>query len=143
MPKGDFGNKRNTKGFDKNKQNINKKGPPEKVLTSLTAYIEKTYGKRPPKNEVIQLLEYIECLPIDRLTEFLKDKQIPVIVQAYGRLLLSGEAKEFRRVQAAEMINDRLHGRPKQATEITGKDGKDLIPPAITKIEIVRGTKQI
>ena len=26
MPKGDFGNKRNTEGFDKNKQNINKKG---------------------------------------------------------------------------------------------------------------------
>ena len=127
MPKGDFGNKRNTKGFDKNKQNINKKGAPEKVLTSLTDYFEQKYGKKPAKNEVLGLLEYIECLAVNKLVEFIKDKRIPVIVQAYGRLLLSGEQKEFRRVQAAEMINDRLHGKPKQATEVTGKDGKDLI----------------
>lgn len=126
MPKGDFGNKRNTKGFDKNKQNINKKGAPEKVLTSLTDYFEQKYGKKPAKNEVLGLLEYIECLAVDKLVEFIKDKRIPVIVQAYGRLLLSGEQKEFRRVQAAEMINDRLHGKPKQATEITGKDGNSL-----------------
>ena len=126
MPKGDFGNKRNTKGFDKNKQNINKKGAPEKVLTSLTDYFEQKYGKKPAKNEVRGLLEYIEFLAVDKLVEFIKDKRIPVIVQAYGRLLLSGEQKEFRRVQAAEMINDRLHGKPKQATEITGKDGENL-----------------
>ena len=126
MPKGDFGNKRNTKGFDKNKQNINKKGAPEKVLTSLTDYFEQKYGKKPAKNEVLGLLEYIECLAVNKLVEFIKDKRIPVIVQAYGRLLLSCEQKEFRRVQAAEMINDRLHGKPKQATEITGKDGSNL-----------------
>ena len=141
MPKGDFGNKRNSNGFNKNKENINKKGAPEKVLTSLTDYFEQKYGKKPAKNEVLGLLEYIECLPVNKLVEFIKDKKIPVIVQAYGRLLLSGEQKEFRRVQAAELINDRLHGRPKQATEITGKDGKDLIPPQITEIEIIKTQK--
>lgn len=120
MSKGDFGNKRNSKGFDKNKQNINKKGAPVKVLTSLTDYFEKTYGNRPPKGEVLSLMEYVESLPIEKLIEFLKDKSIPVIIQAYGRLLLTGEQKDFRKVQAAEMINDRLHGRPKQATELTG-----------------------
>ena len=102
-------------------------GNNKKILTTLTDYIEKTYGKRPPKGEVLSLLEYIECLPVKDLTEFIKDTSIPVIVQAYGRLLLSGDAKEFRRVQGAEMINDRIHGKPKQATELTGKDGKDLI----------------
>jgi len=129
------------KGFKERPENINKKGAPEKVLTSLTDYIEKTYGKKPPKGEVIALMEYIECLAIDKLTEFLKDKQIPVIVQAYGRLLLTGDQKEMRRVQGAEMINDRIHGRPKQATEVTGKDGKDLIPEMITQIEIVKTVK--
>lgn len=133
--------KRNTKGFDKNPQNINRKGRPKDVLVSLTSYIEKSYGKRPPKGEVLSLLEYIECLAVEDLKEFIKDDSIPVIVQAYGRLLLSGEQKEFRRVQAAEMINDRLHGKPKQATEITGKDGKDLIPPSIKEIEIIKTQK--
>lgn len=141
MPKGDFGNKRNSKGFKTNPQNINKKGAPEKVLTSLTEYFEKTYGKRPPKGEVLALMEYVESLSVKNLKEFVQDIEIPTIVAAYGRLLLTGEQKDFRRVQAAEMINDRLHGKPKQATELTGKDGKDLIPPTITQIEIVKTQK--
>ena len=118
--------KRNTNGFKTNKQNINRKGRPKDVLVSLTSYIEKSYGKRPPKGEVLSLLEYIECLAVEDLKEFIKDESIPVIVQAYGRLLLSGDPKELRRVQGAELINDRLHGKPKQATEITGKDGSNL-----------------
>jgi len=133
--------KRNTNGFKTNKQNINRKGRPKDVLVSLTSYIEKSYGKRPPKGEVLSLLEYIECLAVEDLKEFIKDDSIPVIVQAYGRLLLSGDPKELRRVQGAEMINDRLHGKPKQATEITGKDGKDLIPPSIKEIEIIKTQK--
>ena len=119
--------KRNTNGFKTNKQNINRKGRPKDVLVSLTSYIEKSYGKRPPKGEVLSLLEYIECLAVEDLKEFIKDESIPVIVQAYGRLLLSGDPKELRRVQGAEMINDRLHGKPKQATEVTGKDGGNLV----------------
>ena len=126
MPKGDFGNKRNTKGFNKNPNNINRKGRKKNVLNSLTEYLEKTYGSRPPKGEVQDMLQYIECLPVEDLKNFIKDPNIPVIIQAYGRLLLSGEPKELRRVQGAELINDRLHGRPKQATEITGKDGNSL-----------------
>ena len=126
MPKGDFGNKRNTKGFNKNPNNINRKGRKKNVLNSLTEYLEKTYGSRPPKGEVQDMLQYIECLAVEDLRNFIKDENIPVIIQAYGRLLLSGDPKELRRVQGAELINDRLHGRPKQATEITGKDGNSL-----------------
>ena len=106
------------KGLDKNPQNINKKGVPKKVLTSLLDYCEKHYGKRPPKAEVIPLMEYIECLPVDQLALFIEDTSIPAIVQAYGRLLLKGDTKDFRKVQAAEMINDRIHGKPKQSTQI-------------------------
>ena len=129
------------KGFDKNPNNINRKGRKKNVLNSLTEYLEKTYGSRPPKGEVQDMLQYIECLAVEDLRNFIKDENIPVIIQAYGRLLLSGDPKELRRVQGAELINDRLHGRPKQATEITGKDGKDLIPPQITEIEIIKTQK--
>jgi hypothetical protein len=63
-------------------------------------------------------MEYIESLSVEKLAEFVKDKGIPAIVQAYGRLLLTGDNKDFRRVQGAEMINDRLHGKPKQISEV-------------------------
>ena len=108
MPKGDFGNKRNTKGFNKNPNNINRKGRKKNVLNSLTEYLEKTYGSRPPKGEVQDMLQYIECLAVEDLRNFIKDENIPVIIQAYGRLLLSGDPKELRRVQGAELINDIL-----------------------------------
>ena len=109
------------KGFDKNPNNINRKGRKKNVLNSLTEYLEKTYGSRPPKGEVQDMLQYIECLAVEDLRNFIKDENIPVIIQAYGRLLLSGDPKELRRVQGAELINDRLHGKPKQATDITGQ----------------------
>ena len=114
-------NLKKRKGFDKNPQNINLKGRNKNVLNSLTEYIEKTYGKRPPKGEVLSLLEYIECLAVKDLKKFIKDERIPAIVQAYGCVLLWGDPKELRKVQGAELINDRLHGRPKQATDITGQ----------------------
>ena len=118
MHKNSLNNLKKAKRFDKHPEFINKNGRPEKVLATITDYIEKKYGKRPAKNEVLELLQYIECLPIDKLTEFVKDKAIPVILLAYGRLLLTGDQKELRRVQGAEMINDRIHGRPKQSNEI-------------------------
>jgi len=130
--------KDNTNGFQKNPQNINRSGKNKKILTSLTDYFEKIYGKRPPKGEVLSLMEYIECLPVKDLKEFIKDEKLPAPLQAYGSLLLTGDAKEFRRVQGAEMINDRIHGKPKQATEVTGRDGESLtinFIPAQKKIE--------
>jgi hypothetical protein len=96
----------------------NPNGRPKSVAVSLTQYIERKYGKRPPKAEVLALMEYIESLSVEHLTEFVKDKGIPAIVQAYGRLLLTGDNKDFRRVQGAEMINDRIHGKPKQTATI-------------------------
>lgn len=120
-------NLKKAKGFDKNPQNINRTGVNKKTLTALTDYFEKKYGKRPPKGEVLSLMEYIECLPVKDLKEFIKDERIPAIVQAYGCVVLYGDPKELRRVQGAEMINDRIHGRPKQSTEVTGKDGENLV----------------
>lgn len=129
MPKKPFNGNKDGRGFDKNPQNINRRGKPKYVLTQLREYLEKHYGKRPPKGEVRELMEYIECLSMEELKLFIADKKIPVILQAYGRLLLTGDQKDFRRVQAAEMINDRLHGKPKQSTDITS-NGNELQSPS-------------
>lgn len=135
MPKGDFGGKRNTRGFDKNPKGINKKGPPRKVITDVLEYCKKKYGEKPPKSQVIELLEFVEKLNQKELQDFIKDETVPMVVIAYASLLLSGENKDLRRIQAAEIIQDRLRGRPKQQTEVTNPDGS-LTP--ITKIIIER-----
>lgn len=116
------------KGFDKRPENINRKGRPKPVLMSVMEYLEKEYGKPIPKAESIRLLEYIETLPIVKLSEFVKDQKLPAIVQAYGRLLLTGDQKDMRRVSAAELIKDRVHGRPKQSVEHSGEIITQLTP---------------
>ena len=74
------------------------------------------------------MIEYVECLQMVELKRFIEDEKTPALLAAYGRLLISGDSKDLRRCQAAEMIQDRLHGRPKQSTEVSGKDGQPLMP---------------
>lgn len=139
----------NVKGktFKDKPERINRKGRPKYVLTTLREYLEKTYGQRPPKGEVRDMMEYIECLSMQDLKVFIADPKVPVIIQAYGRLLLSGDQKDFRRVQAAEMISDRLHGRPKQATEIglsgtiTQTSEYDLSKLSVRALKELQGAK--
>jgi hypothetical protein len=121
-------NKRNTKGLDKHPENINRKGRPRHIKFQLLEYIKNTYGESIPKDQSIKLLEYIETLPNVKLAEFVKDQNLPAIVQAYGRLLLTGDQKDMRRVSAAELIKDRVHGKPKQSVEHSGEIITQLTP---------------
>lgn len=102
-------------------ETMNPNGRPKNALTSIMEYIEKEYGKPIPKAESIRLLEYIETLPVAELASFVKDDKLPAIVQAYGRLLLTGDQKDMRRVSAAELIKDRVHGKPLQAIKHSGE----------------------
>lgn len=109
------------KGFDKNPQNINRNGAPKKVLKTLMESLREKYGEPIGKAESHELMVYIETLPVQKLAEFVKDQELPAAVQAYARLLLTGDAKDIRRVSAAEMIKDRVHGKPIQAVKHTGE----------------------
>lgn len=122
------------KGFDKRPQNINKNGAPKKVLKTLMESLKEKYGEPIGKAESHELMIYIETLPIAELASFVKDDKLPAIVQAYGRLLLTGDQKDMRRVSAAELIKDRVHGKPKQSVDLSGgfevkrKTVADLFP---------------
>jgi hypothetical protein len=118
------------KGFDKHPENINRKGAPKKVLRTLMETLKKEYGEPISKTESKDLLIYIETLPVHKLTDFVKDEKIPAIVQAYARLLLTGEQKDLRRVNAAELIKDRNHGKAKQAIDLSNED-KSMTPTVI------------
>ncbi len=55
-----------------------------------------------------------------------------------AKVCKSGKS-ESARVAAACAILDRAYGKPKQQTELTGKDGKDLIPDKpIDDLELAR-----
>lgn len=112
----------------------NPNGRPKNALTSIMEYIEKEYGKPIPKAESIRLLEYIETLPVAELASFVKDDKLPAIVQAYGRLLLTGDQKDMRRVSAAELIKDRVHGKPKQTLDHTTKGESLNKKPDLSKL---------
>lgn len=107
-------------------ETANPNGRPKRMLTKLMDYFEKEYGKRPPKSEVIELLEYLMCLPSEKLKKMEQDENTPAIIRAYARLLIGGEAKDFRRVQAAEMITDRVHGKAVQTKKIGGLEGEPV-----------------
>jgi len=110
-------NSKSLKNLDKRKtfkdrpHDINRKGKPDGVVKTLLEQIELKYGKRGSKEDAIKMLEYIETLPVSKLAEFVKDDTIPAIVQAYGRLILTGDGKDFRRVSGAEIVKDRIHGK--------------------------------
>jgi hypothetical protein len=66
------------------------------------------------------------CLPSEKLKKMEQDENTPAIIRAYARLLIGGEAKDFRRVQAAEMITDRVHGKAVQTKKIGGLEGEPV-----------------
>lgn len=113
MAKGDFGNKRNTNGFDKTK----KGGRPKKVIKTLLEYVREKYKVNVGKSEMQELKSMVECMPPDELKDFVQDPKVPAAVQAYGRLILTGDSKDFRRLQGAEILSNRVHGTPKQTID--------------------------
>ncbi len=103
-------------------ERINKSGANRKTATALIHYIQKQYGIKPLKAEIRTMMEMVESLPAKDLRRFVKDPLLPVIVQNYGKLLLSGNQNDWRRVQGSEILNDRINGKVKQAIDLSVVD---------------------
>ena len=67
---------------------------------------------------------------------FAEEKEGVTALEAIIKVLRSQASKG--NLKAIEMVLDRLFGKVKQNYELTGKDGKDLIPPLI-QVEILKG----
>jgi hypothetical protein len=98
---------------------INKTGKNRKTATAIVAYMKREYGIKPLKAEIRDMMEMVESLPAKELRKFVKDPLIPVIVQNYGKLLLTGNSYDFRRVQGSEILNDRINGKVKQQVDLS------------------------
>ncbi|MFA5234207.1 MAG: hypothetical protein WC390_07390 [Sulfurimonas sp.] len=137
-PKTNFGDKQNTAGLDKHPENINKNGRPKDFLTALLK--EKIDSEN---NKIIITGEKVEQSEITGKWNKTGEQVTIEVLMPTKEMIITALLKKAAKqdLKAIDMIFDRVEGKPKQQTEITGKDGKDLIPPTITQIEIIKTTK--
>lgn len=107
----------------------NPNGRPVKLFSEISADWKKRGIERATPERVIEVFEYLLALPDAELREMKAGEGIPALMQM--------AAEEMTGKRKREILNDlldRAHGKATQRREITGKDGKDLIPvmPSIT-----------
>ena len=97
--------KRNTNGFDKNSQNINKKGRPKKIYTILK---ETGYSKDDIRTIFLELPMY----SMDELKNVTKKKEVPALVlivaKAIEQAINKGDYKQVKE------ILEQVIGKPEQ-----------------------------
>lgn len=124
------------KGFDKNPNNINRKGRPRRLVSSIVKELKEKGIAQVTPNDIIDIYESYLNLESKEIAEIANNEDNPYFARRVAKEMLSGKGFDI-----IERMIDRVHGKPKQATELTGKDGKDLIPPTITEIEIIKTQK--
>jgi hypothetical protein len=117
------------KGFDKRPENINRTGQNRKTISSVNLELENLGYTEATKQDITSCYLRLIQIPIPELESKVKDGTQPALVRIVGKAILSGKGFDV-----IEKILDRGIGKATGTIEVTGKDGKDLIPP---KIEFV------
>ncbi len=108
--------------FRERPQDINRVGPPRKLLSHLNAELKAKGYERVTSSQVIEAMEYLLNLPEDEIKAIAEDKERPYFFRRV--------AAKMGTNQGYEMIQDtldRVHGRAAQTHEIhVNKLGKDL-----------------
>ncbi|MBS3739716.1 MAG: hypothetical protein KGY51_12115 [Psychroflexus sp.] len=106
----------NTNGFQKNPQNINRKGRPRKLVGTVNIELEKKGVKEVSKEEIKSCYLRLINLEIDELQEMIENKEQPVLIRVVGKNILSGKGFDI-----IDKILDRSIGKSEQKTDITTK----------------------
>lgn len=108
MPQGDFGDKRNTNGFDKNPDNINREGRPKKIYTHIK---ELGYSADDLKACFGELVFYT----LNDLDEIINDESKPaitrIVAKAVKKSVKSGDMREIKDILEHSI------GKPTQMNE--------------------------
>ena len=124
------------KGFDKNPNNINRKGRPRRLVSSIIQDLKEKGIVQVKAIDIVEAFEMLFNLESKEIAEIANNDKNPYFIRRVAKEMLSGKGFDI-----IERMIDRVHGKPKQSTELTGKDGKDLIPPSIKEIEIIKTQK--
>ena len=106
--------KRNTNGFDKNPQNINKKGAPRKTINSVNQELEDRGITEATKEDIKSCYLRLINFQITELEEMSEDEKQPALIRIVAVAILSGKGFEI-----IEKILDRSIGKAEQKTDLT------------------------
>ena len=109
---------------------MNPNGRPRKTISAVNVELEAsgaTEGNKTRYNLVLPSFDS-SCQFPELEAKGVKDSQQPALVRIVGKAIISGKGFDV-----IEKVLDRGIGKPVNVTELTGKDGKDLIPKTVIK----------
>lgn len=116
MAKGDFGNKRNTNGLDKNPKNINVNGRPRKLISDVVNDLKKAGITPASKADIIACYLQLIQLPMSELKTRVEAADQPAMVRIVGKAILGGKGFEV-----IEKVLDRGIGKAEQNMKLEGE----------------------
>ena len=99
----------------------NPNGRPKKIITRLSEQIGMEFGIELSKADMYQLIQWALERNEPELTQITENAENPMFLINIAECLIND--KKNKRLTTVETIFDRVFGKPKQATELTGKDG--------------------
>jgi hypothetical protein len=108
----------------------NPKGPPPRLLSTITAELKAKGYERATANQVADAFETLMNVPQDELAKMVKDEKAPMSLRIVGKAMLT--AKGWEVLQA---MLDRAHGKAKQAIDMDVKGDQNI---TITREVITR-----
>lgn len=125
MAKGDFGNKRNSNGFAKNPQNINRKGAPRKTLKIVNDELELLGITEASSSDITSCYLRIVNMTILEVETRVRDANETLLFRVVGKAVLSGKGFDI-----IEKMLDRSIGKAQQSVDITTK-GNEIQPTKV------------
>ncbi len=112
-----FGDKKNTNGFDKNPQNINRTGENRKVISSINKELKEKGFEKATKQDVIDAYLTMVNLPYSIISD-IANKNIddyPIFYKLVAKEMLGKRGMEM-----LEKLLDRSIGKSNQSIELSG-----------------------
>ena len=109
-------------------ETMNPNGRPRKTISAVNVELEASGATEATKQDITSCYLRLIQLSIPELEAKVKDSQQPALVRIVGKAIISGKGFDV-----IEKVLDRGIGKPVNVTELTGKDGKDLIPKTVIK----------
>ena len=105
---------KDAKGFDKNPENINRKGQPHKTIATVNLDLEAEGHTEASKQDIVSCYLRLINLPIPELESLVKNDNQPALIRIVGKAILSGKGFDV-----IDKILDRGIGKAMQSMDVS------------------------